>query len=158
MAPSSKSNAEKATENYDHSRVYLPPSMPNAEFAYLTIIQYFKIRIHRKVWPQRVNPPPPNMPIAHRRLDGSGSAAHKNKQSHLESDADPQLSTIIRMQNVSYGQVCCITTLGKCSASNYSVDVYILLSVPPLMAGPICLGSANICAKDMSSAIAGTGV
>ena len=98
------------------------------------------------------------MPIAHRRLDGSGSAAHKNKQSHLESDADPQLSTIIRMQNASYGQVCCIPTLGKCSASNYSVDVFILLSVPPpLMAGPICLGSANICAKDMPP-VAGTGV
>ena len=93
--------------------------MPNAEFAYLTIIQYF------------IDTNPPQSlattskstaaEYAHRRLDGSGSAAHKNKQSHLESDADPQLSTIIRMQNVSYGQVCSITTLGKCSASNYSL-------------------------------------
>ena len=72
-------------------------------------------------------------------------------------DPDPQLSAIIRIQNAPNGQGCSIPTLGKCSASNYSVDVYILLSAP-LMAGPICLGSANICAKDMSSAIAGTGV
>ena len=70
------------------------PRMPNVECGY-----------------RQFGPPPiqPKADSARRRfrpspiIDGSGSAAHMNKQSHLERDADPQLSTIIRIENASYG-------------------------------------------------------